>query len=80
MTSAAMASATGTIRGQMQGSCRPPMEISRGAPLRSTVRCGCPLDAPGLTALRAALRPPVEITPDTREIQSVIRRVDRILD
>ena len=51
------ASATGTARGAMHGSCRPRTvsSVSRCAS-RSTLRCGLPIDGVGLTAIRQMKR------------------------
>ena len=58
-----MASATGTMRGTMQGSWRPPMEITVGVPAVSTVCWGfCTLGV-GLTASRTTTSSPLEMPP-----------------
>ena len=62
---AVIASTTGTIRGTMQRSWRPPISISRALPSRSTVCCLTPIDGVGLTASRNSIGSPLEMPPRT---------------
>ena len=58
-----MASSTGTARGTMHGSCRPPMAISTGSPGSFTVRWGREMEAGGLMAQRTTSGAPFEMPP-----------------
>ena len=55
MTRATMASATGRIRGTMQGSCLPRMEMETSSPPRFTVRWVYAMEGVGFTPIRATI-------------------------
>src|SRR5258705_12990705 len=58
-----IASATGTTRGQRQGSCRPVIAKSRSWPAVSTVFWVIAVEEGGFTGMRITIRSPVEIPP-----------------
>ena len=62
-TSASIASATGRIRGTMQGSCRPPTVIATAFPWISRVCWTFAIDGVGFTAIRTTISCPDEIPP-----------------
>ncbi len=66
-----MASTTGTMRGQMHGSCRPCVWIFASRPSRSTVFCTTEIDEVGFTATRKTISWPVEMPPSIPPVRLV---------
>ena len=60
---ASIASATGTTRGQMHGSWRPPISIVVVPPPAVAAVCGLPIEVAGRTATRTTTSAPFEIPP-----------------